>query len=188
MSGRSARGKGAQLPGEVIRRRARRLRSGRVVRSFLVKLVLFALFVYAVFFVFFGVAVMRGNDMKPRFYAGDVLLFYRLERDFAAGDVIVFQKDGRQYVARIVACPGDEVAILDGGGLAKNGANVIEDDVFYQTYPLEGAVQYPLKLGAEEFFVLCDYRAGGKDSRFFGAVHLTEIEGKVFSALRRRGL
>ena len=40
----------------------------------------------------------------------------------------------------------------------------------------------------DEFFVLCDYREGARDSRYFGPVSEGEIKGKVITVVRRSGL
>ena len=45
-----------------------------------------------------------------------------------------------------------------------------------------------MTLAENEFFVLCDYREGAKDSRYFGPVSAGEIKGKVITVLRRSGL
>ena len=47
---------------------------------------------------------------------------------------------------------------------------------------------YPLTLAEDEFFVLCDYREGARDSRYFGPVSEGEIKGKVITVVRRSGL
>ena len=40
----------------------------------------------------------------------------------------------------------------------------------------------------DEVFVLCDYREGAKDSRYFGPVSKSEIKGKVITIVRRSNL
>ena len=45
-----------------------------------------------------------------------------------------------------------------------------------------------LTLAEDEFFVLCDYREGARDSRYFGPVSEDEIKGKVITVVRRSGL
>ena len=92
------------------------------------------------------------------------------------------------FVCRVVAGPGDTVEISDGERLIVNGNAMIEPNIFYSTPEYEGFVRYPLTLGEDEFFVLADYRNGGADSRFFGAVRRDEILGTVITVLRRNNL
>ena len=92
------------------------------------------------------------------------------------------------FICRVVAGPGDTVQISDGEGLIINGNRMIESGIFYQTYEYSGFVEYPLKLGEGEYFVLADYRNGGADSRFYGAVKEQEILGTVITIMRRNNL
>ena len=131
---------------------------------------------------------MRNDDMSPRLSAGDLMLYYRLEHTWHLQDVIVFQKDGVEYTGRIVARGGDTVEITEEASLKINNSVVIESDIYYQTPRYDDRVTYPLQLKQNQVFVLCDYREGAKDSRYFGAVNLSEIKGKVITVIRRSGL
>ena len=93
-----------------------------------------------------------------------------------------------RFICRVVAGPGDVVEISEGDRLIVNGNSMIESGIFYQTPPYVGFVTYPLTLGEGEYFVLADYRNGGADSRFFGAVRRDEILGTVITILRRNNL
>ena len=92
------------------------------------------------------------------------------------------------FVSRVVAAPGDTVEVSEEGGLIVNGNTMIEPGIFYPTKPYEGFLEYPVTLGADEYFVMADFRNGGADSRFFGAVNTDEILGTVISILRRNNL
>ena len=136
----------------------------------------------------FGITPMPNDDMAPRISAGDLLLYYRLADDWANGDVMVFEKDGEQYVGRIVARGGDTVEVTDQATLVVNGSTMLENNIYYTTPKYENGPAYPLTLAAGEFFVLCDYREGARDSRYFGAVRPAEVKGKVITVVRRSGL
>ncbi len=92
------------------------------------------------------------------------------------------------FVCSAAAGPGDTVEITESEQLIVNGNSVIENNIFYSTPLYEGFVEYPLKLGEGQYFVLADYRNGGADSRFFGAVNADEILGTVITILRRNNL
>ena len=159
------------------------------IKAFLIRLVILLVFLWLLFGVFCGITPMRGDDMFPRISSGDVLLYYRLERNFSSGDVLVFKKDGKIRTGRVVAHGEDTVEITGEGELKVNGSIVVENNVFYKTYPYgKKRVKYPLSLKKDEVFILCDYREGGKDSRYFGAVTKKEIKGKVITILRRSNL
>lgn len=201
----------------------------RALRDFLLRLFAFLLVVYILFFHLVGITVMPNADMYPRIDAGDLVLFYRLEKSFHAQDVIVFEKptasleqsyeqreeaqteaapektavrkaldwlgfrdpaepEKSLFVCRVVAGPGDTVEISEGERLVVNGNSMIETNIFYPTPEYEGFAEYPLMLEDGEYFVLADYRNGGADSRFFGAVKEDEILGTVITILRRNNL
>lgn len=124
----------------------------------------------------------------PRISSGDLLLYYRLQQSFVSGDVIVLQKDGKRYVGRVVAHGGDTVEITEDAQLSVNGSIVIENDIYYSTPRYESGIAYPVTLAENEVFVLCDYREGAKDSRYFGPVSKSEIKGKVITIVRRSNL
>ena len=100
----------------------------------------------------------------------------------------MLKKDGVTYTARIVAQGGDKVEITDDAALKVNDSIVLENDIYYTTPKYDDLVSYPVTLAENEFFVLCDYREGAKDSRYFGPVSRGEIKGKVITVLRRSGL
>lgn len=159
------------------------------IKAFCIRFVMFLLFLWILFGAVFGISPMRGEDMFPCISAGDILLYYRLEKNFNSGDVLVFKKQGKISAGRVVAHGGDSVEITGDGELKVNGSAVVESNVFYKTYPYDKKrVNYPLSLKKDEVFLLCDYREGGRDSRYFGAISKNEIKGKVITVLRRSDL
>lgn len=92
------------------------------------------------------------------------------------------------FVCRVVAGPGDTVEIGEGERLLVNGNAMVETNIFYSTPEYAGFVEYPLKLGENQYFTLADYRNGGADSRFFGPVNGDEILGPVITIMRRNNL
>lgn len=162
--------------------------SVKEIKSFIGRFILL-IAVFGILFGFvFGIKTMPNADMSPRISAGDLLLFFRLDRKLHNNDVVVVKKYGRWYVFRIVAKGGDTVEITEDARLKVNGSIVNENDIYYTTPRYETEVNYPLTLEDDEFFVLCDYREGAKDSRYFGPVSVNEIKGKVITVIRRSGL
>lgn len=158
------------------------------VISFLGRLAAMAGLIWLMFGVVFGITPMRNADMTPRISAGDLLMYYRLEQNYRSQDIVVFEKDGEVYTGRIVAREGDSVEITQHAELMINGSVILEQEIYYSTPRYESEVTYPVTLGDGEYFVLCDYREGARDSRYFGAVDQKEIKGKVITVIRRSGL
>ena len=63
-----------------------------------------------------------------------------------------------------------------------------ENDIYYSTPMYDNNVSYPVTLRENQYFILCDYREGAKDSRYFGAVEMEEIKGKVITIIRKNEL
>ena len=178
-----------------IRRKIRR--SEGAVKSyqyFLLRLAVFVLVLWVLFFQIVGVVICPTADMHPRIDAGDMVLFYRLEKNVRSQDVVVIRKampgetEPQLFVLRVVAAAGDTVEITDGERLVVNGNTLIEPDIFYATPRYEGFTEYPLTLQGGQVFVLADSRNGGADSRYFGPVSTDEILGTVITIARRNNL
>ena len=185
---RTRRGKKSakQKKGQPVERRA--MTGREIIQSFLIRLVTFVVLLWVLFGVIFGITPMANADMQPAISAGDLMLYYRMERKLNSDDVVVFKVDGKQYTGRIVAKNGDTVEITSDSQLKVNGSIVVENDIFYSTPQYDTDVTYPLTLGDGEYFILCDSREGAKDSRYFGAVSKKEIKGKVITIIRRSGI
>lgn len=160
----------------------------RELRRMLLNVLTVLVVLWAAFSFFLGVMMAPNDDMSPRISAGDLLLYYRIDRSPTAQDVIVLKKNGTEYVGRVIAVGGDTVEITKDEALIVNGNMVIEDMIFYATPYYEGFVDYPLTLSADEYFVLADKREGGEDSRYYGPVSGKEIKGTVIGQFRRAGI
>ena len=186
-TGKNSQAKGGPVD-QAIRKRRRRLSQISDIKSFFSRLLVMIIMIYIMFWIIFGLQPMANDDMKPRISAGDLMLFYRLETRINSDDVVVIHKDGKTYTGRIVAKGGDKVEVTDDSTLKINDSTMIESDIFYSTPKYEEYVQYPLQLAEDEYFILCDYRNGAKDSRYYGAVKKNEIMGKVITIIRRSNL
>ena len=165
--------------------RVREAQERREILGFFSKLLSMILFLVLLFHLVFGVHLVRGNDMKPAVLSGDVVLFFRLERDFKAHEAVVYEADGKQMVGRVVGRPGDLVEITESGQLLINGYVSFEENIYYKTGRIQDRVQYPLRLSGDSYFILSDYRESVSfDSRYNGAVQAGKVFGKVFLVLR----
>ena len=172
----------------------RHKRRMRALKTFLFRTVALLLVLYVLFFHIVGITTMPGRDMYPRLDAGDLLLYYRLERSPKSQDIVVIEKTAdsgektQRFVCRVVAVPGDTVEVSADKGLCVNGNTLIENNIFYPTDAYENRMKYPVTLGEGEYFVMADRRNGGMDSRYFGTVKAEEIKGVVITILRRNNL
>ncbi|MBE6877483.1 MAG: signal peptidase I [Ruminococcus sp.] len=136
----------------------------------------------------FGFLSVPNDDMSPNLKAGDLLLSYRLQKKIRAQDIVIIRKNDTTYIGRVIAVPGDTVEISDSEKLIINGNIMIENNIYSATPRFDGFVSYPLTLSESEYFILADARNGSEDSRYYGAVHQKEIQGKIITVLRRNHL
>lgn len=161
----------------------------QIKKAYLWLLVRIGLLAATVWIIFFGVLLVgqaSDNSMFPAIKAGDLLVGFRLEKNYVKNDVIMYEKNGKMYTGRILAVEGDVVQIDDSGTLAVNGT-IQAGEILFPTYPGEKK-QYPYTVEKNAFFVLGDYRTKAKDSRDFGCITLSEIKAKVITVFRRRNL
>lgn len=173
-------------PADVISARRSSLALRKDYLDLLTRAVLIALVAWIAFSHFFLLMQNRGQDMFPAVKDGDLVIAYRLQREYEKNDLVVYERDGEHRVGRIAARAGDYVTITEDGTLMVNGT-VQSGEIVYPTYPKENIV-YPYAVPDGTVFILADYRTQAQDSRDFGPVETEDIEAKVLSILRRRGL
>lgn len=124
---------------------------------------------------------VAGESMTPAFRPGDFLLARRtslrsgLPRDERACGLVVCAQgpDGRVLLKRIVGVPGDSMRI--GAEVQVAGRALIEPYAHGETPPAQYRGVHAL--GPDEYMLLGDHRAASTDSRDFGPVPASRIEG-----------
>ena len=123
---------------------------------------------------------VKGKSMLPTYKDGELLLVekfsYRIYKP-SRGDVIVFKAPGERnvdFIKRIIGLPGDSVKVSDESVLI-NGKKGNEP---YEKQETLGSAD--LNLGSDDYFVLGDNRGGSTDSRVFGPIKRSSIEGKAW--------
>jgi signal peptidase I len=138
-----------------------------------------------------------GPSMEPNFYTGQIYFANRIVQwlngtqigkatgfSYQRGDVVVLQIPGYpQFIKRIIAVPGDKIAIRDGQvylndslineeylppAFYTRGGDFLEDGGEAQVIP-PGSV-----------FIMGDNRPVSYDSRFLGFIRNDWLKGKVF--------
>lgn len=138
---------------------------------------------FALTFVF-GVHRVSGNDMYPALRDGDLCITYKIGASYA-GDTVAYKTPDGIRMGRVVAREGDTVD-GDEKGLILNGAPPAEE-IFYPTQMLDTALTLPVRLEKGEYLILNDYRSNLHDSRTYGIISQSALDGKVIFLFRRRG-
>jgi signal peptidase I len=153
----------------------------------LAKIAVISLVFLLIFTFMFGIFRNPDAAMVPAVKDGDMVIFYRLDKEYVAQDTVVLEYEGQKQVRRVVATAGDVVDITEEG-LLINGALQQEPGVSSPTQRYADGVEFPLTVKEGQVFVLGDGRANATDSRIYGAVDVEDTLGKVMTVLRRRNI
>lgn len=117
-----------------------------------------ALIAALVFTVWFTGIRITDSGMSPTIYPGDVILFDRLSMHFSMpkrGEAYAFHSDAGTAIGRIVALPGDRVAMKEGKVYI---SGYLLDESAYK--PTGGWDMEEITLQQGEFLILPDQREG----------------------------
>lgn len=171
---------------DIIVMRRNRVLNRQGYASLLFRVLFLALIGWVLFSQVFLITQATGNGMFPAVKDGDLMIGFRLQQEYAKDDVVVYTVNGETHVGRIAARQTDVVTLDESGALLVNGTQQ-GGEIMYPTYAKEG-LTYPYEVPEGHIFVLGDYRTQTEDSRDFGPIPMKDVEGKVITILRRRGL
>lgn len=171
---------------QVIKKRKSDLAVKRGYAELIIRIILILLVGYLIFTQVFIITQVHGMGMFPAVKDGDLVIAFRLQKDYQKNDVVVYEKDGRISINRIVAMQNDIVQMDNKGDLLINGTTKT-GEIMFPSYSKE-AIKYPYCVSHNSVFVLGDYRTIAVDSRDYGELNVDEIEGKVITIFRRRGI
>lgn len=168
-------------------KQARQASVWRDLRSLVVKIAVIAVAATLAFTLVYGVDRNREPGMDPAVKDGDLVMYFRLDKDYVAGDLLALSYQGKAQVRRVVARSGDTVDITDDG-LLVNGSLQQEPNISEKTQRYEEGIDFPVTLGTNQVFVLGDARENATDSRIYGPVNTGDTRGTVITLVRRRNL
>ena len=160
---------------------------GKDILFLFLKIIGIAVVFVLTFTFLYGLHQNVDESMEPSLRAGDIIVYYRLNKDYVAQDVILLDYGGVRQTRRVIAVAGDTVDITEEG-LVINGALQQERNIYQKTQRYEEGVTFPLTVGEGEVFVLADARDNATDSRIYGTVKVQDSLGRVFTVLRRRNI
>ena len=173
----------------------RRKESAAVRRGYLAllgRVLVLGLVVWLILTQCFLICQSKGQDMFPAMKDGDLCVIYRtglmdlVGEKLSAGDIVAYRIEGERHFGRVVATAGDSVQIDTRGSVTVNGVTE-GGEILFPTYT-RGDLLNITYVQRDTVYVLGDYRTQTTDSRDYGPIPMGDVEGKVISILRRRGL
>ena len=130
---------------------------------------------------------VKGASMEPNYHNNEYLIIneiaYRL-RDPMRGEIVVFRypRNPREFfIKRVIGLPGETIEVTGGKVILFNTEHpnglTLEEDYLGDvgTYGKDRVT-----LGEQEYFVMGDNREESLDSRSFGAIHRSDVIGRVW--------
>ncbi len=124
--------------------------------------------------------------MSPFVRDGDLCVFYKLDKVYLNEVVLYQDAKGELKIGRVTAVGGQTIEFAEDGGYTVDGYEPNEE-IPYETYGYkDDQEQNSITLGADEVFIMNDFRSITDDSRENGPVKRSDVEGKLLFMLRRR--
>lgn len=171
---------------EIIKKRRNRAALWEESINLLLRIIMIVVIGYLIFTQVFLLARVKGNEMFPALKDGDLIVGFRLQKSYEKNDIVSYKVDGVRKLGRYMAREKDVITMDESGTLRINGT-IQSGEILYPTYAKDG-IDYPYKVPEDHVFILGDFRTQTLDSRDYGAIPMDDIEGKVITLLRRRGL
>jgi len=164
-------------------------RGDRIARWIVIPLLVTLVVVLSVFYGLFTTRQVSGPSMEPTLLDQDRILVSRgYDRPLRADVVVVSENtangDRYEVVKRVAAIGGDTVEF-------KGGVAYINGSAEQPTRGSGGGrSEAPITLASDEVYLLGDNRGESLDSRFYGPLKISTVEGKavfVFAPFGRMG-
>ena len=160
---------------------------GHEFKYLFIKLMLIGVVGSVLIFIVFGVTRNTDLGMSPAVKHGDLVFYFRMDKQYVAADLVAFIYEEKVQIRRVIAIAGDTVDI-DEQGLIINGRLQQEVEVMGETLVYTEGITFPITLEEGQVFLLGDNRERSEDSRLYGSVEVTDTLGKVMVIMRRRNL
>ena len=157
------------------------------LRILILKIVYVLVAFFVVFTFIFGLHRNLSVGMQPSLRDGDLLFYYRLDKNLKANNIVVFEYQDELIASRVIAVEGDTVNITSKG-LEINGHIMYEPEIYFETTQFRGGPTFPLTVEKDTVFCLGDNREKAHDSRMIGLIKKKDVKGKVMGVIRRRNL
>lgn len=130
--------------------------------------------------------IVNGISMEPTLYNGERVLINKFWFHFVGlkdGEIIVFHPPlptKADFIKRVIATPGQTVSMRDGY-VYIDGKRQPEPYLYHdgRSYRDDWSMA-PETIPPGKVFVLGDHRARSEDSRYFGLVPISSVQGVAF--------
>ena len=113
--------------------------------------------------------IVNGPSMQETLHTNDVLILRRTDK-INRYDIVVANHNGDKLIKRVMGIPGDKIKCVSGIIYVNN------EEI--SSYGYGTSFDFPqVILGTDEYFLIGDNREDSLDSRYFGPVQKSDING-----------
>ncbi len=156
-----------------------------VLKIFIIIALFWSLFVFV-----FGLHQVEETGMSPSIKPEDIIMYYRLDKNYDLLDPVVLRVKDTVQVRRVVAKAGDTVDIT-AKGLVVNGSlqtGLEKDFVNGDTLPYKQGITFPITIKKVKYFYWEIIGSKHKIQGSMAPVKIKDTMGKLMWDLRRRNL
>lgn len=129
---------------------------------------------------------VSGGSMLPNYSSGDYVITLNVIEPERGDVVVATSPTGTKVIKRVIALPGETIEIIDSK-VYINGT-YLEEDYLDDRYTVVLEDMDAITLGEDEYFLCGDNRDWSSDSRSYGPISASDIEGVVIVHLPLGGV
>lgn len=121
---------------------------------------------------------VQGDSMLPTLHNGDYLLAQASAAgslSLSRGSIVAVSTEERLQIKRVIGLPGERIKFAEG--TLSIGGKRLAEPYLRGLPPYLGLDSKQYELECDEYFIMGDNRAHSTDSRHFGPVRGSQIEG-----------
>lgn len=140
-----------------------------------VKIIFFGIIIYLIFFL--GFARVEGSSMKPTLYNGDIIIYKKNKKNIERFDIVIFKLNNQFFIKRVIGLPGEKVEYSNNKLYVDNE---VIDEYFQKSITNDFSIESITNnnfIPEDKILVLGDNRLYSHDSREFGLIDISKVEG-----------
>lgn len=115
--------------------------------------------------------------MKPTLYNGDIIIYKKNKKNIERFDIVIFKLNNQFFIKRVIGLPGEKVEYSNNKLYVDNE---VIDEYFQKSITNDFSIESITNnnfIPEDKILVLGDNRLYSHDSREFGLIDISKVEG-----------
>jgi len=148
-----------------------------VIGKWIIYVIMLYLVISLIFSYVIHIVTVNGSSMEPTFSHGDKVFVSQLFCRPNSDDVVIISLKEQTIIKRVIATEGQTIHVSPEGKVVVDGRVI--DTTLPNMLDLGILSEAPFVVPEGTVFVLGDNRNNSYDSRYFGAISVRDVYGKV---------